>query len=96
MPSPCFCSVGVLLLAARSGLLHDGPDEGGRAGDSFRVGRGHGHRVGPSVLPEPEIVPLAAMLMPGGSPVAVKVRVWDGLESWAFMVNDTAAPLGLL
>ncbi len=34
--------------------------------------------------------------MPGGSPVAVKVRVWDELESTACMANDTAAPFGLL
>ena len=48
------------------------------------------------MLPEPEIVPFEAMVMPGGSPVAVKVRAWDALESTACMANETAAPLGLL
>src|SRR5579862_8489778 len=42
------CSVAVLPLAASGfGSLHDGPHEGGRAGGSCRVGRGHGHGVGP-------------------------------------------------
>ena len=48
------------------------------------------------MLPEPEIVPFEAMVMPGGSPVAVKVRVWDALESTACMANDIAVPFGLL
>jgi len=50
----------------------------------------------PSLLPEPEIVPFGAILMPGGSPVAVNVRACDALESTACMANDTVAPFGLL
>ena len=44
------------------------------------------------MLPEPEIVPFDAIVMPGGSPVAVKVRVCDALESTACMANDIAVP----
>src|SRR3984957_10708961 len=49
----------------------------------------------PSVVPEPEMVPFDAIEMPGGSPVAVKVRVWAELESTADIGNETAVPFGL-
>jgi hypothetical protein len=49
----------------------------------------------PSLPPTPEMVPFDAILMPGGSPVAVKARACDALESTACTANDTAAPLGL-
>ena len=48
------------------------------------------------MVPEPEIVPFEAMVVPGGSPVAVKVRVCAALESTACTGNETAAPFGLL
>ena len=76
------------------GSLHDGPHEGGRAGDSLRVGRGHGHGVGPERgCRNRRSCRSTAMVMPGGSPVAVKVRVWAVLESTACMANDTAGAL---
>ena len=48
------------------------------------------------MVPAPEIVPFDAIEMPGGSPVAVKVRVCAELESTADIGNETAAPFGLL
>ena len=76
--------------------LHDGPHERRRSRDSFRVGRGHGDGVGPEGGAGAGDRPFDAIEKPGGSPVAVKVRVCAGLESTADIANEAAVPLGLL